>query len=718
MAVVDTGTNNPNDPNNPNNLPGNVNQPGAGGNQPATTGGAGGVTPTGAGNVTGQVTGTANPSQPFQNIASYLAANAPQSKELANQVAGTVSAPINEAQQGITKAADTFTQSVNTGYTPENKDLNAAVAANPAGVVAENPENATNFLANLKDIYTGPTDFAQAPGYADLQAKIAAARGAAANTENESGIQSLLGKVEGPTTAGINKLDSLLLSANPENYQTIKAAGTGAADLSPTLNTTTAQENALAAAGTTNASTAAQHAAAALQAALAGETGNLTNEQNTIEGIVNAYNKSVGTINPVTQTIAQDIQDFLAANPQLSLPDAASALAPLTNLQTLAMPQESTYASPEDYATIAALAKLGLDPSVLAGLPIGGATANLAQTFDVPTTLQDAIGQAPGVESALNTELNTLGGQINTAVSPFTNSQTASNNAVSQAMSIMGTKDPGDVGGWSPTSDRPLFDPSSGASVPKMIPQTVTGPRGQKSTTSVPNPAWKALADQIMSLKTTATNSQATMRSAAPGLQWVNTAAPGYNDLIAAINAQLGKLGSVGVPNLTYGPNTVTNPVTGAPIGVPVGKEAGKAAALGIGAGVPAAAGISAGLAEAGGAAAAAGDVAAETGATLGGEGLATSGAPAIEAATNAAPISTGLTGAGQIAGPAALAAYGTSNVIQNSLKNPITAGLSTLANTGLSLATLSLPPQVFESIGKDIKNVLSDIGNFFGGLF
>jgi outer membrane lipoprotein SlyB len=62
MAAVDTG-NNPNDPNNPNNVPGAVNQPGAQVNQPATTGGgAGPVTATGAGNVTGQVVGTANPS--------------------------------------------------------------------------------------------------------------------------------------------------------------------------------------------------------------------------------------------------------------------------------------------------------------------------------------------------------------------------------------------------------------------------------------------------------------------------------------------------------------------------------------------------------------------------------------------------------------------------------------------------------------------------------
>ncbi len=76
-----------------------------------------------------------------------------------------------------------------------------------------------------------------------------------------------------------------------------------------------------------------------------------------------------------------------------------------------------------------------------------------------------------------------------------------------------------------------------------------------------------------------------------------------------------------------------------------------------------------------------------------------------------------GLTGV-QALGPAAIAGYGTSNIIQNSIKNPIEAGIGTLANMGLSLATLSLPPKIFESIGKEINSVINDIGNFFKGLF
>lgn len=689
MASVDT-SNNPNDPNNPNSPA--INQPNQQTNQPATTGGAGGITATGAGNVTGQVVGTNNPSQPFQNIASYLSANAPQSQQLANQVAGTVSQPIEKAQTDITNTANDFTQSVNKGYTPENNPLISAVSQNPAFVVGENPQNVSNFKANLNDAYTGPTDFTQSPGYGNLESEISAAQAQANNTQNEAGIQTLLKSVEGPTTEGINKLDSLLLSANPENYQTIQNAGAGAANLLPTLNQTATDQNALAAQGSTNASKAAQDAAAALKTALGNETGNLTNEQNTIQGIVDEYNNSVGVINPVTQTIAQDIQNFLAANPQLSLSDATNALAPLMNLQNITMPTEATYASPVDYQTIAALASLGIDPAALSGLPINSGTANEAQTFQVPTALQDALGQAPGVESALNTELNTLGGQINTAISPFETAQSQSDQGRENFKAITGN-----INIYDPVTalnNPTLTDPTTG----QQVPATIAQPNG----TQAPNPAWQALAQQANQAVQLAESGDQAMQSVAPGLQWVNTAAPAYNDLIQAINDQLGKLGSVGAPTLTYGPNTVTDPLTGAPIGAPIGQKV--ATDIGKAANTAALAGTGAGAIGSGILAAGAGDIAA--------------GEPLVAGLGAPAGVGAGLETAAATLPPAALAAYGTSNIAQNVAANPLQSGLMTLANTGLSLATLSLPPQIFNSIGSAINSVINDIGNFFGNLF
>lgn len=661
MAQVETG-NNPNDPTNPNG-PANQATQGPQGqtNQPTTSGGAGAVTATGAGNVTGQVTGTANPSQPFQNIASYLAANEPQSQQLAGQVAQTVSQPITQAQTGITNAANTFTGAVNAGFTPTNQDLISAVAANPSFVVGENPANVSNFLAQLKDTYTGPSDFTQSPGYADLETQIANAQGQAANTQTPQGIQTLLNAVEGPTTAGINKLDSLLLTNNPANITNIQAAGAPAAALTGNLSDTTAAQNALAAQGASTASSTAASASQALQDALNAETGNLTNEQNTIQGIVNAYNNSVGIINPVTSTIASDIQNFLAANPNIKLNSTNDVLAPLENLQSIAMPGEATYASPYDYQTIAALASLGIDPSALANLPIQSATANEAQTFNIPTALQNAVGQAPGVESALSNELGSFSSEIQGAYQPYQdllNAEMRRYDTVTKVQDLNAQLDKlnQSLRAGNPTPDQ--------LAQQKDL-QTQISTLEQSPDYVIPN-YWPQLGQM------------------AQGIQWLPQASTQYNDLVNAINAELGKLGNVGVPSLNYAPMTVTDPVTGAPIGQ-VAKDTGNAAAI------------------------AGGTVGAASAVVPSAEGI-------MEAATSGIPSAMGGLSLPEAIGPAALAAYGTSNLVQNAIANPLKTGLTEFANMTLGLPTL--PPAIFNSIGKDLSNVINSIGDFFGGLF
>lgn len=677
MAQVDS-QNNPNDPNNPNNPATTPNQNQTQGiNQPATSGGGGAVTSTGAGNVTGQVTGTNNPAQPFQNISSYLAANGPQSQQLAGQVADTVSKPISQTNTDITNAGNAFTQSVNAGYTPENNDLISAVSSNPAYTVAENPDNVTNFQGQLNDKYTGPTDFTTAPGYNDLQTKIAAAQAQAANTGSESGIQTLLKSVEGPTTAGVNKLDSLLLSANPDNYKTIQDAGKGAGDLTQTLTNTTTAQNAAAAQGSTNAAKTAADALAALGTAHGNETTNLSSEQKSIEDIVNQYNQSVGVINPVVQDIASAIQNFLSANPNINIGSSGDPLADLKNLASIVMPQEAAYASPQDYAQIAALTQLG--DTNTGNFAINSSTADQAQTFKLPTQLMDALGKAPGVEKALSDQLNQFGGQINTAIQPFQAAQAQADKGRADFSAIVGNANIGAVG----LPDQ-LTDPATGAKVPMHLP-------GQTAV----NPAWNALANQAHAAAQSATQGDQAKAQIAPGLQWVNSASGGYNDLIQSINSQLAKLGSVGVPSLNYSVNGAASAPNVA--GAPIGKQAANAASIAEGAGIPAA--TSAGLL--------AGSVPTTASA------LAAAGPGAVAGELPAA----GLTGV-QAIGPAGLAAYGTSNIIQNAAANPIKAGLGTLANTGLSLATLSLPPKIFDSIGKEINSVMNSIGNFFKGLF
>lgn len=700
MASVDTGTNNPNDPNNPNNAPENVSQPGGDVSQPATTGGAGGVTATGSGNVTGKVVGTANPSQPFQNISSYLSANAQGGQQLAGQVAGTVSQPINQAQTGITNAATDFTKSVNAGYTPENKDLISAVSSNPAYVVAQNPENVTNFQAQLNNRYTGPTDFAQEPGYADLQAKIAQAQAQAANTQNESGIQTLLKGVEGPTTAGINKLDSLLLNVDPNNLKTIQDAGKGAGDLLPSLNQTTADQNALAGTGQTTAQQTAAAALAALQSAHGKVGSNLTSEQETIQGIVNEYNKSVGVINPVVQTISSAISDFLSKNPNIKLDQASDPLAALQNIANIVMPELATYASPEDYAQIAALTQLG-DANV-AGLPISSATSGQAQTFNIPKQLQDAIGKAPDVQAALQQQLGGFGTQLNTAAKrfsdaeemaydvgtlsePYRAAQIAVENGQKQIASLQQQLTSDAINHNKQTQDALQYQinkANAKLATDKASLQDLQGKiSAEEGKLGVPFANWQGW-DAVAPI--------------ARELQWVNSTGSQYKDLVDLINGELGKLGQVGAPTLSYGPEAMAAPVPGMPIGQ-VNKDIANAVSTGVGAGIPAATGL--GLLSGTVPTTAAGLASAAPGAVAG----------QIPAA--------GLT-ALQSAGPAALAAYGTSNIVQNELANPIQGGLMTLGNMGLTLATMSLPPQIFLSIGKDIGKVIDSIGNFFKGLF
>lgn len=697
MASVDTGTANPNDPNNPNNAPGNVNQPGGQTNQPATTGGAGGVTATGAGNVTGQVVGTANPSQPFQNISSYLAANAPQSQALAGQVAGTVAAPITQTNTDITNAASDFSKSVNAGYTSENNDLITAVSNNPNYVVKENPDNVQNFLTQLNNKYTGPTDFTQAPGYANLQSEIANANAKAANTQSEAGINSLLGGVEGPTTAGINKLDTLLLNMNPDNLKTIQAAGAPAANLAPALQQNTTDLNAAAATGATTASKSAADALAALGTAQGNVGTNLTNEQNTIQGIVDTYNQSVGVINPVVQSITSAIQNFLASNPNIKPLASSDPLAALENIASIAMPELATYASPEDYAQIAALMQLG-DTNV-GQLPISSATSGQAQSFNVPTALQNALGQAPGVESALQTELSGFGNEINTALQPYqdlTASEMRRADVVNQAQAIQQTLPQ-------------LKQASDNAAAAAANPTKGTNPADLQAQAAAALKAYTDAQNKYTSLTQSPDyhvgNYWDQIAQMAQGLQWVNGTETSYQQLVDAINSQLGKLGSIGSPTLNYAPGTLTDPVTGVPIGKVAAKDIGSAADLAAMAGTGAA-GLEAGIA--------AGTIpttAAELAASA-------PGAVAGSVPAAGAGFMSGLTAAGETLGPAALAAYGTANIAKNAEAHPIESGIGTLANMGLSLATLSLPPQIFNSIGKGLNNVIHDIGSFFSHLF
>lgn len=324
MAQVDT-QNNPNDPNNPNNPP--ANQPvNPQINQPATSGGAGAVTSTGAANTTGQVVGTNNPQQPFQNIAQYLTANAPQSEQLANTIAGSVSTPIAQTTQDIANTSQNFTNAVNAGYTtPNASGVNTAVTDATSGALT--PQDIATFQGQLNDTYTGPTDITTAPNYANLETEIANAQGLGSEALTPTGIQTLLQSTETPNyTQGINNLDTLLLANSPANLETIQNAGLTANTtnnaLTNFLNTQTTQDNAAAQAAESAATGAASGAGTALNTAATGVANPIEATYNTdltgtenynqaLSAIINAI--GTGNLGNLTSTEQQEI----GFNPQI-----------------------------------------------------------------------------------------------------------------------------------------------------------------------------------------------------------------------------------------------------------------------------------------------------------------------------------------------------------------------------------------------------------------
>jgi hypothetical protein len=375
------------------------------------------------------------------------------------------------------------------------------------------------------------------------------------------------------------------------------------------------------------------------------------------------------------------------------------------NLGVINTPDMSTYASPYDYQTVSALQALGLSPEDLASLGIKPDQANLAQTFKIPDALQNAVGQAPGVEQALQQLITGLGGQITGAYQPY-------QDLMGKEMTRADLRTQLDQTNTQLQMAQKTLTQAQNSPVIAAngydIDQAATKANIAKAQSAVD--AIQAQQNDIMAKAGSAgvgdrLNSSywSDIGNMAQGLQWLDPASTGYNELVSQINAELGKLGGVGVPTLNYHPTTLTDPVTGVPIGT-INKDIGNAVGTGVGASSAIAPTV-AGLSGAG----------YGTGAFMSGAALA-----ADSGAGTVGQIGAGVS---NTLGPAALAAYGTSNAIQNVL-NQTSDGLSPgeiamdVGSFMSPLNFLTLPPQIFQSIGPAIKNIVHDIGNWFGGLF
>jgi hypothetical protein len=218
---------------------------------------------------TGTQTGTTNtafggpgaaPSQPWQNISTYLDANAGQAGNVAGKIAGDLTSQYNTANQAITDETPAFTGQVQAGTTATNQSLLDSAAKDPT-TFAKDPNNVQAFQNQLNAKYTGPTDFSHSADYTALQGQVLKGQqNAGLANQGTAGINTLLQNSEGNQSQGASALDSLLLQENPTNFSTIQSAATPFAGLTSYLNQTQTGLDAAAQKGATDTAATAQNA--------------------------------------------------------------------------------------------------------------------------------------------------------------------------------------------------------------------------------------------------------------------------------------------------------------------------------------------------------------------------------------------------------------------------------------------------------------------------
>lgn len=194
---------------------------------------------TGAGTGAGQ-TNTASPgaapSAPWQNITTYLQANAPQANQVANTIAGNLTNQYNTANQAISDAGTNFTGQINSANVAENKDMLNAASTDPTKF-ASDPNNVTAFQKQYNANYGGPADFSHSSDFANIQNQVIQANQQAALAgQGESGLATLMQQAEKNPTQGITDLDTLLLQQDPNNYQTVQNAAAPFSNLAGALS--------------------------------------------------------------------------------------------------------------------------------------------------------------------------------------------------------------------------------------------------------------------------------------------------------------------------------------------------------------------------------------------------------------------------------------------------------------------------------------------------
>lgn len=210
----------PNDQNAPQQLTGQnnpMNQP------PATSSGVGTNT-----SATGSPQGStavpaATKAPPVQDLQAYLTANAPQSVQMGQNIAGNLNETAGRVTGDINAAQQDLSNQVQAQTVAPNPDLIQRAGANPTEFVGA-PANVTAFQQQENANYGGPASFESTAYEPALTTEVQNAVQQAPDVTQPSGVAQLARGQETNPTTGMSNLDALLLEENPEAMAPIQGA--------------------------------------------------------------------------------------------------------------------------------------------------------------------------------------------------------------------------------------------------------------------------------------------------------------------------------------------------------------------------------------------------------------------------------------------------------------------------------------------------------------
>jgi hypothetical protein len=340
-------------------------------------------------------------------LQAYLTANQPQAVQMGQNIAGNLQNTATQVTGDIAAdqaAADAAVQASNV---QPNSQLITEAAANPAQFV-ENPANVTAFQALENANYTGPATYEATPQYTAAENEVTNAVNNAPNINTNAGVEQLVAGQETNPTLGMENLDQLLLQGTPAAMAPIAAAEQPVQALPTTLaNETTAEDQAIQQA-IANDLVAPQAVNAAFltgpNAVVPTWETALQNELSQAQTGENAYNAGISNYNQELNALQSELAPFEADIANIGGPSTINYTPPSYTPLTAA-PTEANVATPQDYATEAALAQLlgtGLGTT-----PINPSTENEAGTFSVPTNTPLTMDQlVSGYQQPLITATN------------------------------------------------------------------------------------------------------------------------------------------------------------------------------------------------------------------------------------------------------------------------------------------------------------------------